>query len=399
MSLFPQSRPATIVAAILLLSGAAPAAGPLNFREVVIDAAAADKTCYAVELADVDGDGDLDIVVVTDNRVQWYAQPGWEKHVILENQTELDNVCIAAHDIDGDGRIDFALGAGWTKIGTIQWITRGSDPAAKWTVYPIAVEGWTHRMRWANVLGADRPQLVVSPLNATVGDGVRLTAFSIPANPREDRWPPTVLDDGLNRMHNHWHLDLNGDGIDATLTASQEGLHLIRRDADGPFTRRKVGTGMPGETPETSGAGEIKLGRLGNGGHFLATVEPMHGTAVAVYRAAGDTLADGELAERLVLDDTLQQGHGVWCVDFDGDGADEIVIGHREPGTGPIAGPGVYVYRALDPRGDRWEKLVLDNGGMACEDLICADLNDDGHPDIVAVGRKTKNVKLYLFEP
>src|SRR5262245_17517036 len=136
------------LAAVLVLADFA-AAGPIKFREVVLDAAAAKKTCYAVELADVDGDGDQDVVVVTDNRVQWYAQPGWEKHVILQDQTELDNVCIAAHDIDQDGKVDFALGAGWTKVGTIQWITRGADPQAKWSVHTIGVEPSTHRMRWA----------------------------------------------------------------------------------------------------------------------------------------------------------------------------------------------------------------------------------------------------------
>jgi hypothetical protein len=33
---------------------------------------------------------------------------------------------------------------------------------------------------------------------------------------------------------------------------------------------------------------------------------------------------------------------------------------------------------------------------MACEDLLCADLNADGMLDIVAGGRATLNVKLYL---
>src|SRR5690606_27542373 len=140
-----------------------------RFREVVIDPHCG-NVCYAVTLADVNGDALQDIVAVTESRVLWYQQPKkdaasaeWKKRVILEDKTERDNVCIAPFDIDGDGRIDFALGAGWTKIGTIQWLTRGKMESDPWTVHFIDQEVWTHRMRFADVLGRGRPQLVVSP--------------------------------------------------------------------------------------------------------------------------------------------------------------------------------------------------------------------------------------------
>ena len=50
--------------------------------------------------------------------------------------------------------------------------------------------------------------------------------------------------------------------------------------------------------------------------------------------------------KRTVIEDTLKQGHAVWAADLDGDGADEILIGHREAGTGPVKGPGLYVCSA-----------------------------------------------------
>jgi len=380
---------------LVVLIPAAATAADLSFKEVVIDPEACQRAVYAVTLADVDDDGDDDIVAVTENAVLWYQNPTWERHVIIQDQTELDNVCIAPYDIDGDGLVDFALGAGWTKVGTIQWLQRRSDLSEPWKVHSIGVEPWTHRMRWADVLGEGTPQLVVSPLNATSGAGVNLTAFTIPLNPESGPWPKTVLDDSLNRMHNHWHLDFNGDGISETLTASQEGIHAIFND-NGEIRRWKVANGMPGDSPETSGAGEVKVGRLGNGLPFAATIEPMHGTTVAIYTAQTGKLNEGELARRLVVDDTLAQGHAVWTANLDDDEADEVVIGHREAGDGPIAGPGVYVFDADDSQGTSWSKQVIDNGGMACEDLICSDINGDGRVDIIAGGRKTRNVKLYL---
>jgi hypothetical protein len=364
------------------------------------------KVCYAVTLADVDGDGKQDIVAVTENRVLWYQAPDWKRRVIIEDQTERDNVCIAPLDIDGDGKVDFALGAGWSgkNTGQLVWLSRGASLDDKWHVHQIGHEPWTHRMRFGNVTGGKRPELVVSPLNKTQGDGVRLLAFSIPKNPKTDKWPSQVLNAAMNRMHNHWHLDWNGDGIDDTVTSSQEGVHLIQSaklelgsiPATGLVTT-KLGNGATGEKPEAKGAGEIKVGKLKGGPRFITTVEPMHGQACVVYvePKAGEKTADG-LWPRHVIDATLNRGHALWTCDIDGDGGDEIVLGFSDPGPGPIKGPGVFIYKADDATATKWTKHTIDDGGMATEDLICADLTGDGKLDIVAGGRASHNVKLYV---
>lgn len=363
-----------------------------EFEAVTIDPNIG-KVCYAVTTADVNGDGKPDIVAVSENRVQWYENPSWTKHVILEDQTERDNVCIAAHDIDGDGKIDFALGAGWTRVGTIQWIARTADPDEKWAVHLIGQELSTHRMSFADVLGRGQPQLVVSPLNKSLAAGARLTAFEIPADPRRQRWTPTVLDETLNRIHGHTHIDWDADGTTETMAAAEEGVHLIQRNADETWQRRQIVAGASGEMPQDRGAGEIRVGRFGPQ-RMLATVEPMHGHQAVVYLAP--PAGSGETAwRRIVLDDTLKQGHAVWAVDLTGDGTDEIVVGHREPGAGPVRGPGLYVYEAEDETGATWRKHILDDGGCAVEDARAVDLNEDGRPDLIAGGRATQNVRVY----
>ena len=351
------------------------------------------KVCYAISQADVNGDGKPDIVAVSENRIQWYENPSWTKHVILENQTELDNVCLAAHDIDGDGKVDFALGAGWTKIGTIQWITRQADPNAKWAVHFIGKELSLHRMSFADVLGKGRPQLVLSPLLKTDGAGVRFEALEIPANPKTERWPATILDESLNRMHAHMHVDWDKTGPIDSIVGAAEGVFLVNRRADGTFGKTLLGAGAEGTTLETKGAGEVKVGQWNRAGkRFLASVEPMHGTMAVVYFPPTDP---AQPWTRHVLDATLKQGHAVWCADLDGDGRDEVVVGHREPGPGPVVGPGLYVFQAMGDDPAAWKKLVIDNGGCAVEDAFAADFNGDGRPDLVAGGRATHNVKLY----
>jgi hypothetical protein len=250
-------------------------------------------------------------------------------------------------------------------------------------------------MRFADVIGTGKPQLVVSPLNRTQGDGVRLTAFAIPEDPKTDRWQAVVLDDSLNRMHNHWHADLDGDGHTDTLTASQEGVHRIAQTTEG-WTKERISPGAEGDKPETSGAGEIKLGRLDPARPFIATVEPMHGTMAVVYIQA--VTKAGPVWERNVVDGTLRRGHAVWCADLDGNGSDEIVVGHSEPGTGEINTCALYVYATADKVGRQWTRHVIDAGGVAVEDAVAADLTGDGRIDIVAGGRDTHNIKLYVNE-
>jgi hypothetical protein len=41
---------------------------------------------------------------------------------------------------------------------------------------------------------------------------------------------------------------------------------------------------------------------------------------------------------------------------------------------------------------------MIDEGGMAAEDLVVADLNGDKRPEIIASGRATRNVKIYWNE-
>ena len=377
------------IAILSSLLGAQSFAQQLEFEKVVLDPTIG-KVCYAVTAADVDNDGDLDAVAISEREAMWYRNPDWQKHVMISDAATKDHVCIAAEDIDGDGTVDFAMGAGWPKSGgEIFWIRRGGSLDQPWQIHPIGAEPWTHRMRFADVLGTGRNQLVVSPLNGGEGSGIRLLAFPIPANPAKDSWTPQILDRSLNRAHNHWHLPGGAGQADQTLVASAEGLSLVQRKTAGGFGLTPIAAGAKSDKPTQRGTGEVKRGEFASQ-TMLATIEPMHGNQVVVYLGPK---VEPEM-KRIVLDDSFVQGHAVWCADLDGDGRDEVIAAHREPKADGTAA-GIYLFRSSDPSGTTWTRQLLDSP-MASEDVWVADFDGDSKLDILAGGRATHDVNLYL---
>ncbi len=98
-----------------------------------------------------------------------------------------------------------------------------------------------------------------------------------------------------------------------------------------------------------------------------------------------------------MVDEQLKWGHAVWCADLDRDGDEELVVGVRD--TKDSENPcGLRIYDPTDADGAHWARQLVDPAGVAIEDLAVDDLNADGRPDVVAVGRQTKNVRIYWNE-
>src|SRR4051812_11966913 len=110
---------AAVSAALAAIAADPPKAGPIKFRMQEIETTL--KVGYGVVVADVNGDGKPDVVVADANRVVWYENPTWKRRTMIEGAVPPDIDCIAACDIDRDGKIDFFLGADWGRMDT----TRG----------------------------------------------------------------------------------------------------------------------------------------------------------------------------------------------------------------------------------------------------------------------------------
>lgn len=365
------------------LSLQAPAPADVPFRTVDIQRDWG--VVYAVRVADVNADGRLDIVAINPTQLAWFENPSWQRHVVVDGALPRDHVTIAAHDVDGDGRVEIALGAGWnprnTTSGGELFLATRRDPGGRdpWVLTPIGAEPTLHRIRWATLDG--RARLIVTPLHgrgtappAWDGVGARVFALTPPPGGGATVWTSEAIDDTRHIVHNFLVADFDGVGGDELVTASREGLTLFSRGSGGAWSGRVLAEGAPGE---------VALGRVG-GRRAFGTIEPWHGTAVVTYVEGSDRWA------RTVVDNAIAGGHAVGWADFDGDGDDELVAGWRD------AEYGLARYR-IGGDGRMRDRQMIDRG-VAVEDLVIADMNADGRPDIVAGGRSTGNIRLFLNE-
>ena len=388
----------TVPCCFLLLQKLAFAADPPEpkFRGVTIDDHI--QIGYGVAVADVDGDGSPDVLLADKKQYVWYRNPGaaaaadgaaWKKFLIAENLTEKDNVCLAAQDLDGDGKCEVAVGAEWNpadteKSGAVFYLVPPADRTQKWEPVKFpSVEPTTHRMRWIRD-GRDS-LLLVTPLHGRGnknGEGapVKVLAYRKPADVRSE-WPAELVDESMHMTHNFLiPAAARGAGECQVLIGGREGLRRAKRD-----------TGVWKSEPVPSIVAPAGIGEIRDGRSLVATVEPMHGNSCVAYYIGSDGL------KRTVLSDKLTEGHALACADLVGAGSDQIVVGWRGNPQKPQP-VGIKVFTLLDARGEKWRESSIDENEMGCEDLVVADLNADGKPDVVASGRSSHNVKIYLNE-
>lgn len=389
-------RPAMLVLLASLVT-ACQSTGAARFDRLLLDDAIPGG--YGVAAADIDGDGLRDIVALSTTPAQfvWYRNPGWEKYTI--STATSGNIATAPHDIDGDGDMDLVLASEFslsnsTSGGLVQWFENPGNPRAQqdWQAHRIDAIPTAHRVRWADVQGDGRQELLVLPIigiGAAAPDyavGAQLVAYAVPANPR-GVWPRVILSDTLEMAHGLQIEDWDADGRQDLLTASFAGIELLQLGYDGLFVSQVLlGEGNRGPRPN-QGSSEVALGML-NGERFLASIEPWHGNEVVIYQSSGEP---DQPWLRQVIDAEFRGGHALLTADLNNDGQDEILAGFRsEP-------YGLYAYRYLRDTG-LWERTSLNASRVAVSGLIVEDFTGDGFKDVVAIGSASANLVLFVNE-
>jgi hypothetical protein len=276
----------------------------LRFRDTQI---ATFPSAYQVAVADMDNDGRLDVLAVSDrgSRLAWWRAPDWTEHAWPDPIPGI--IDLAPADIDGDGRLDLAISTGFAPKrpadGHVRWISFGAKPGEPGKLHDVGPNPNTHRVRWADVDGDGRRELVSLPLVGPTArdpewaDPARAVLFRVPRKPATEAWPSEPIDGTLHLAHGLRVINWDADRADELLAAGEEGIALLdldRRKRPASWQRTILASGAD-QSAGRGGASEVACGFLASGrakgppaaraDAFLATIEPWHGSTWRFTRA------------------------------------------------------------------------------------------------------------------
>lgn len=337
----------SLLAALLL--GTASAAPPtpgdatLAFQPQTIESNAV--LWWARALADVNGNGTLDLLVQDNNGhggvLCWYqAHDGgarWTRHLIAEKAPSGGPFAagdLGAADIDNDGHID--------------------------------VLGLVHPGEWKRAAAPTEIYWYANP--GAKGD------------PAREPWTPHFIGQAPAFVKDLRLADFNGDGKMDLVVITFIGNRFLVFRQDLPTAWTKVQDFEIPNLHEGLDVGDI----TGNGLPDVAT------NGYWVENPGGDltgpwTVRSIDAKWHNQTGDWSRNATKVFCRDITGDGRAEVFISHSERAGYPVAW-----YRAEDPRQGSWKEHVITDHLLAAHTLQVFDFDGDGHYDVLTGVNKSR---------
>ncbi len=320
-------------------------------------------------VGDVDGDGDPDVAVNSNSDVYYYENDGsptnggWIRHTV---EASPSTYSLDLADLDRDGRLDILVGRSWFENDD----TPGNGP---WIVHSLTASTNYHRLV-ADLDGDGDPDLA----DATLANSLEVVE-DLEIH-RSARFPETKsVDAAVNAAFDLIAVDLDRDGDLDLVSASEADDRIVfhRSDgtpADGGWINVSVAIGV-------DGARAVAAGDLDGDGDIDLVSAAYNEATVAWYESDG-TPANGGWTTH-VVSNGAGGASDVALADFDSDGdldiacaqhGDVEISWYRNNGGSPPTFSAFFVESSafLSPRA-----------------LAVGDFDGDGDPDLVVSSEDT----------
>ncbi len=345
---------------------------PIVFTQAVVDASA--DGVNSVHAADVDGDGDIDLLSAssTNDTVAWHenlggAKPSFVTHVVTDTADAARSVY--AIDVDGDGHTDIVAASAIDR--TIAWFENDGNMPPGFTEHEISTNAQFAQSVFAIDLDGDDDVDVLSAAsgNNTIAwyenDGGVVPSFT-----------PHVISSSASSARSVYAADVDGDGLVDVLSASAFDSTVAWYENNGgsppSFARRVI-------TSTATGAKSVFAADLDGDLDVDVVATASDIDMVMWYENDGGT--NPQFAEHVVTD---QQDvpESIFAADMDGDStvdvlvtsnADDMIAWYGNDGGSPPAFNLIATASADGPR----SALAADVNGNGVIDVVAGSAFDD----------------------
>jgi len=347
-----------------------------------------------VRLADVNGDGRLDITSPWEEggEIRVYFHPGesglrdrWPRVTVGKVGDPEDSFFV---DLDGDGAVDVVSSCeGKTRSMFVHWAPVDkaslSDPAA-WKTEELPAAAGEARWMYAFAMQIDG-RFGTDLVAGSKADGGGIGWFEAPENPRDLaawRWHP-LYDSGWVMTLRPYDVDFDGDldivGTDRTGTG-RGALWLERpEDVHGEWPEHRIG---PADVYEAMHNAIADLDQDG----LDDVIAPARGGPILIHRRTSKTPPTWETHE-IPMPPNTGVGKAVQVADIDLDGSEDLVVSCARAGEGKS---GVFW---MSHEGSIWSTTSISGPEGFIFDLIqLTDLDRDGDLDAVTLEQAAPGV-------
>jgi hypothetical protein len=331
--------------------------------------------------ADVDGDGDLDILSASfnDNALRWYENDGtpnvgaWTARLV---GSATGATSVSAADIDGDGDMDVIATA--STDGRVLWFENNGASPPSFTSRTITAAA--PNVAWAvpaDINGDGRMDVVSASFNDntirwSVNDGT-------PAN---GAWGTLVVPSSLSGLRAVFAADVNGDGHVDILSASSDGKIVWYDNFSGTgtlWTPHTITTGAPG-------ARSVFAADIDSDGNLDVLSASADDGTIRWYQ---NVLGDGTVWVPLVISNSAAQAQSVFAADADNDG--DLDVFSASSGDNRI----VFYENDGTPFGSNWAATTLTAAAASARAVFAADIDGDGDVDVLAASNDDDTISYF----
>jgi len=330
----------------------------------------------SVFAADMDNDGDMDIVSASedDNTIAWYendgaANPSWIAADIATSANGASSVFVA--DMDNDGDMDIVSAS--ERDNTIAWYENDGAADPSWTAANIATSAEWATSVFAADMDNDGDMDIVS---ASAGD--KTIAWYENDGAADPSWTAADIATSVTSANSVFAADMDNDGDMDIVSASpgDDAIAWYENDgaADPSWTAADIAT-------SADGAQSVFAADMDNDGDMDILSASLIDDAIAWYENDGAANPSWTAADIATSADGAQS---VFAADMDNDGDMDIL-------SASFNDDKIAWYEndgAADPS---WTAAVIATSADGARSVFAADMDNDGDMDIVSASFKSES--------